>query len=107
MRTISAAFFLAGILAAGACLAGEPDARQPPVAEVTDPEDSPDPEPQELSNWQKFKQGAKQAGGAVASGTRNVAGKTAGAVSHGAKKTGEFFSEGYQDAKEYIHEKTE
>ena len=87
---------LSAMLAAGTCLAGESDIAPPPATA-----------PKEQSNWERFKEGAKQAGGAVASGAKNAAGKTADAVVHGAKKTGEFFSDGYQDVKEYVHEKTE
>lgn len=64
------------------------------------------------SNWQKFKRGAKEAGGAAWSGTKNVAGnvaegahKAGGAVATGAKKTGAFIAEGYEEVKEHVVEK--
>jgi hypothetical protein len=59
------------------------------------------------NNWEKFKEGAKQAGSAAWSGTKNVAHKTGDAVATGARKTGEFVSEKYDDAKEYVEEKRE
>lgn len=58
------------------------------------------------NNWERFKQGAKEAGGAAWDGTKNVAGKAGHAVGTGARKTGEFFSEGYEEVKEYVEEKT-
>ena len=59
------------------------------------------------SNWEKFKDGAKQAGSAVADSTKSAAQKTGSAVSRGAKKTGEFFADGYEDVKDYVEEKTD
>lgn len=58
------------------------------------------------NNWERFKEGAKQAGGAAWDGTKNVAGKTGHAVGTGARKTGEFFAEGYEEVKDYVQEKT-
>lgn len=58
------------------------------------------------NNWERFKEGAKQAGGAAWDGTKNVAGKTGHAVETGARKTGEFFSEGYEEVKDFVKEKT-
>lgn len=48
------------------------------------------------SNWQRFKEGARQAGGAAWEGTKNVA-----------RKTGDFLDEKYDEAKDYIQEKRE
>lgn len=59
------------------------------------------------NNWERFKEGAKQAGSAAWSGTKNVAQKTGDAVATGAKKTGEFVAETYEEAKEYVQEKRE
>ncbi|MDR3078327.1 MAG: hypothetical protein LBV15_06160 [Planctomycetota bacterium] len=57
---------------------------------------------EEAGNWNKFKEGVKQAGEAVAKGAKN-AGRS---VASGARKTGEFIADGYEDAKEYVQEKT-
>jgi hypothetical protein len=46
------------------------------------------------SNWEKFKEGAKQAGSAAWAGTKNVA-----------KKTGDFVGEKYDESKAYVDEK--
>ena len=130
MRTTLIALFLTGILVSGACLAGEHHdvpphaAMEVDIVSPYDPYDAvddvssydaaavpeyvyPAPTDQEPSNWEIFKSDSKQLGGAVASGTRNAAEKTADAVVYGARKTGQFFSSGYQSAKKYIHEKTE
>lgn len=66
------------------------------------------------SNWDKFKQGAKQAGSAAWSGTKNVAESVSDgahrageAVARGARKTGETVAEGYEEVKEFVQEKTD
>lgn len=48
----------------------------------------------EQSNWVKFREGMKQAGSAAWEGTKNVA-----------EKTGDYVSEKYDEAKDYVHEK--
>lgn len=78
-----------------------------------DAEPAPPPV-QEESNWVKFREGAKQAGGAIADGTKNTAKKVAegaeragDAVVRGSKKAGEAIAEGYEEAKEYVEEKVD
>ena len=56
----------------------------------------------EEGNWEKFKEGIKKAGEAVAGGTKNAA----QAVASGARKTGHAVAEGYEATKEYLEEKT-
>lgn len=51
-------------------------------------------EPVEQSQWERFKTGAREAGGAIATGTKNTA-----------KKAGHAIAEGYEDSKDYIKEK--
>ena len=67
---------------------------------------------QEPNNWERFKHGAKEAGSAVAEGTKNTARKVgdgaerAGdAVVRGTKKAGHAIADGYEDAKDYVEEK--
>jgi 23S rRNA G2445 N2-methylase RlmL len=57
----------------------------------------------EQSQWEKFKEGAALAGEAVVQGTKNTESK----VADGAERAGDAIAEKYQDAKEYVHEKTE
>lgn len=57
---------------------------------------------EEANNWGKFKEGVRQAGGAVADGAR-AAGKS---VAGGAGKAGGVMAKGYGDVKEYVREKT-
>lgn len=105
MRTLYSVVFAAGVILAGSCSAG--DAAAAPAA--TDGAPAPavtTPAPETPGNWEKFKEGVMQAGGAVAAGAKDTAEKTSDAVVRGAEKTGDFFSESYQDAKRYIHEKT-
>jgi hypothetical protein len=56
----------------------------------------------EEGNWEKFKEGMKKAGEAVAGGTKNAA----QAVASGARKTGQAIAEGYEATKDYLEEKT-
>jgi hypothetical protein len=58
---------------------------------------------QEESQWEKFKEGAKIAGGAVVQGTKNTAAK----VAEESKKAGHAIAETYDDAKGYVKEKME
>ncbi|MDR1520360.1 MAG: hypothetical protein LBU23_09510 [Planctomycetota bacterium] len=55
----------------------------------------------EPGNWDKFKEGMKKAGDAVADSSK----KAAGSVAHGAKKTGRAIAEGYEEVKEYVKDK--
>ncbi len=48
------------------------------------------------SNWEKFKEGAKQAGSAAWEGTKNAA-----------RKTGDFVEETYDESKAYVQQKVE
>lgn len=48
------------------------------------------------SNWEKFKEGAKQAGSAAWEGTKNAA-----------RKTGDFVEETYDESKAYVQQKME
>lgn len=64
------------------------------------------------NNWEKFKDGTKQAGEAVVDGTKNTARKVADgagdvgeAVVDGSKRAGHAIAEGYDDAKDYVKEK--
>lgn len=81
-------------------------------AAVTTTPVEPAPVVQEQSNWERFKRGAREAGAAVADGTKNTARKVADgaeragdAVVRGSKKAGHAIAEGYEDAKEYVEEK--
>lgn len=75
--------------------------------------EEPVPEPMEQeSQWEKFKSGAKQAGEAVAAGSRNTAHKVADgaeragdAMVRGSKKAGRAVADGYEDTKDYLKEK--
>lgn len=119
MRASFFALCLCGILLAASCPAGDattvaPDTAAaaeavPTPATITPGETVPTPEEAqaEPGNWERFKRGMKQAGDAVTSGAKSAAEKTGETVVRGAEKTGEFFSESYQDAKRYLHEKTE
>lgn len=61
----------------------------------------------EESNWEKFKEGARQAGEAAWEGTKNVARKTGDAIAEGAEKTGDYVERKYGEVNEYIDEKRE
>ena len=83
-------------------------ADEPQVGEVPVESEPVQPENQ----WEKFKAGARQAGQAVAGGTKNTMGKVADgahragdAVVEGSKKAGHAIAEGYEEAKEYVQEK--
>lgn len=109
MRKTILAIFTVGIFLTGICLAGDaaPDQEKTaPTPEQASAPDEPANAAEEPGNWEKFKEGVKQAGGAAAASTKDAAGKTADAVVRGAEKTGSFFSETYDDAKRYLHEKT-
>lgn len=69
---------------------------------------------QEESQWERFKAGAKEAGGAVAEGTKRTARKVgdgaekAGdAIVRGSKKAGHAIADGYEDVKDYVKEKVD
>lgn len=111
MRTvllIATASFILSTFAASAAEVLEP---APDVVVV---EPAPvEPLPQE-SQWEKFKFGARQAGEAVAAGTKNTAHKVADgadragdAIVSGSKKAGHAIAEGYEEAKDYVKEKVD
>lgn len=85
-----------------------------PAPDVVVVEPAPvEPLPQE-SQWEKFKFGARQAGEAVATGTKNTAHKVADgadragdAIVSGSKKAGHAIAEGYEEAKDYVKEKVD
>lgn len=86
----------------------------PPDVVVVEPAPVPvEPVPQE-SQWTKFKASARQAGDAIATGTKNTAEKAAdgaqragSAVVSGSKKAGHAIADGYEDAKDYVKEKVD
>lgn len=83
------------------------------VATAEDAVTIPEPAPVvQENNWEKFKESARQAGGAIAGGTRNTARKVGDgaekvgdAIVDGSKKAGHAIAEGYEESKEYVQKK--
>lgn len=97
---------LALCLSAVAAFAAEDEYVEPETPPVVQIEPAPMPV-QEESQWERFKFGAKEAGGAIAEGTRRTAGKAGDAVVRGSKKAGRAIADGYEDVKDYVTEKVD
>lgn len=85
MKKYLIAALMAGCIwtVAGGGVAGEPE---PPLLDPAVVEQE--------SQWERFKSGAREAGGAIATGTKKTA-----------KKAGHAIAEGYEESKDYIKEK--
>lgn len=104
MRTSKmTALAAAAVFSLGATAFCQAEDAVPPPEPAPEIVEVPEEPVRQESQWEKFKAGARQAGSAVAQGTRNTAGK----VADGAHRAGDAIAEGYEDVKEYVKEKVD